>query len=163
MTNDEMENERRGGLCSGMAAVMFGVSGMCFCLSIAGVSLDYWIQIGPFHVGLFGFPSKAFIKASQAFCVMGVIAAGIMFISAVIYNFVHAVPKGFALGMFNFCANATCEISKTYILSSVRLEVFPLCMQEMLLYVLTTSSIMEAWQPPCSGSPGCASVCPSLE
>ena len=81
---------------------------------------------------------SAFIKATQAFCVMGVITAGIMFISAVIYNFVHAVPKRFALGMFSFFAIATGEISKTYILSSVRLEEFPLCMQGMLLCVLTT-------------------------
>ena len=70
---------------------------------------------------------SAYIKATQAFCVMGVITAGIMFISAVIYNLIHAVPKGIALGMFSFFAIATGEISKTYVLSSVRLEEFPLC------------------------------------
>ncbi|KAI0212849.1 hypothetical protein LSAT2_002174, partial [Lamellibrachia satsuma] len=53
---------------------------------------------------------SAYVRATQAFCVMGVITAGIMFISAVIYNLIHAVPKGFALGMFSFFAIATGSI-----------------------------------------------------
>ena len=53
---------------------------------------------------------SAFLEATQAFCVMGVITTTIMFIYAAIYNLVHPVPKAFALGMFQITAIVTGEI-----------------------------------------------------
>ena len=50
------------------------------------------------------------IKTTQAFCVMGIIAAVIMFIFAGIYNFVHAIPKRFALRMFTIISAAAGEM-----------------------------------------------------
>ena len=53
-TNEEGQTKvHRVGLCTGMAAAMFWQSGVCFCLSVVAVSLDYWVQIDRYHFGLF--------------------------------------------------------------------------------------------------------------
>ena len=54
VNEDKEIKVHRIGLCTGMAAIMFWASGMCFGLSVAGITLKYWTN----HYELFDFSDK---------------------------------------------------------------------------------------------------------